>query len=52
MCRTIVKKSKKSLKVKKLKKGSVYYVRVRDIKIVDGKKHVSGWSKVKKVKIK
>ena len=48
----VVKKSKTSFKVKKLAKKSVYYVRVRDIKYVGGQKHVSGWSVVKKAKVK
>ena len=47
-----VKKSKKSLKVKGLAKKSTYYVRVRDIKYVNGVKHVGKWAKAKKVKIK
>ena len=48
----LVKKGKKSYTIKKLKKKKVYYVRVRYIKYVKGKKHVSKWSKVKKVKVK
>jgi hypothetical protein len=45
-------KSKKSLKVKKLTKGTTYYVRVRSVKESGGSKYVSGWSKTKKIKIK
>jgi|GEM_PF-6949280 hypothetical protein len=45
-------KSKKSLKVKKLTKGTTYYVRVRSVKESGGSKYVSGWSKIKKVKVK
>lgn len=46
------RKSKTSYKVKGLKKGSVYYVRVRNIKYAYDKKYVSKWSKVRKIKIK
>lgn len=35
-----------------LKKGKVYYVRIRAYKKVDGKKYYSAWSKVKKVTVK
>ena len=49
--RVVVKKSKKSATVKKLKKGT-YYVRVRNVKGSGVKKQVSKWSKVKKVKVK
>jgi len=45
-------KWKKSLKIKGLKKGSVYYVRVRNIKYSYDTKYVSNWSKVKTVKVK
>ena len=46
--------SKKTAKatVKKLKKGKTYRVRIRSYKKIDGKKHYSGWSKAKSVKIK
>lgn len=46
------KKTKKSLKVKKLKAKTTYYVRVRAYKTINGVKHISSWSKVKKVKTK
>ena len=38
--------------ISKLKKGKVYYVRVRSYKKVSGKKYYSSWSKAKKVTIK
>lgn len=47
-----LKKSKTSLKVKGLKKGSTYYVRVRYINNASGTKKAGKWSAVKKVKIK
>ena len=46
------KKTKTSLKAKKLKSKSTYWVRVRTYKKVGGFKHVSAWSKAKKVKVK
>ena len=46
------KKSKKSFKIKGLKKKKNYYVKVRSIKYVNGVKTVGKWSKVKKVKTK
>lgn len=47
-------KSEKPAKVtiKKLKKGTKYYVRIRTYKTVDGVKYYSKWSKVKMIKIK
>lgn len=45
-------KKKSSAKIKSLKSGKTYYVRVRTYKTVKGVKHVSRWSKVKKVKTK
>ena len=48
----VVGKGKKSVKVKGLAKGSVYYVRVRNIRNADGTKYVSAWSGVKRVKVK
>jgi hypothetical protein len=45
-------KKKTSLKVKKLEKKSVYFVRARNIKYVGGVKYVGNWSKIKRVKIK
>lgn len=47
-----VKKTKASLKIKKLKSKKTYYVHVRTYKKIGGVKHVSKWSKAKKVKIK
>ena len=43
---------KVSKKVKKLKGGKKYYVRIRTYRTVDGKKIYSRWSKAKTVKIK
>jgi hypothetical protein len=45
-------KGKSSVKVKKLTKGSVYYVRVRSVRGSGDSKYVSGWSKTKKIRIK
>lgn len=45
-------KSKTSLKIKKLKSKKTYYFRVRAYKVIDGKVHVSKWSKTKKAKVK
>ena len=39
-------------KIKKLKSGKTYYIRVRAYSVLSGKKTVSKWSKVKKVKVK
>lgn len=47
-----VKKSKTSYKIKKLKKGKTYYVRVRNIKKSGAATLVSKWSKAKKIKVK
>ena len=49
---TTAKKNAKSLKVKKLKARTTYYVKVRTIKTVKGVKTVSSWSKPKKIKTK
>ena len=38
--------------VSKLTKGKTYYVRVRTYKTVSGTKYYSGWSAVKKIKVK
>ena len=43
-------KGKVSKKIKKLAKKKTYYVRVRSYTYADGVKHVSKWSKVKKIK--
>lgn len=47
-----IKKSKKSVKIKKLRSKTAYYVRIRSYKIIDGKIHLSNWSKIKKVRTK
>ena len=48
-----VKGAKKTGKtIKKLKKGTKYYVRIRTYKIVKGKTYYSSWSKAKTVKTK
>ncbi|WP_028510369.1 hypothetical protein [Ruminococcus sp. NK3A76] len=45
--------AKKTAKtITKLKKGKTYYVKVRTYKTVDGKKYYSGYSDVKKIKVK
>lgn len=46
---TLAKKT--SYTAKPIKKGKTHYVRVRSVKVVNGKKYYSGWSKVKKVKM-
>ena len=46
----VVKKNKRAYTFRGLKKKSVYYVRVRNIRYVKGVKHVSRWSKAKKVR--
>ena len=45
-------RKKTSLKIKSLKSGKKYYVRVRTFRKIDGVKHVSKWSKVRKVKVR
>ena len=55
MDRTLSKyagRKKSSVKVKGLAPKSTYYARVRTCRETGGVKHVSNWSKVKKVKIK
>lgn len=47
-----VGKTKKSLKVKKLQAKGTYWVRARTYKTIGGIKHVSAWSKAKKVRVK
>ena len=50
---TLVGTSKKTTFAdKKAKKKKTYYVRIRTYKKVSGKTYYSGWSSVKKVKIK
>lgn len=50
--KTISKNKTTSYTIKKLKKKKTYYVRIRTYKKVSGKTYYSGWSSVKKVKIK
>ena len=50
--KTISKNKTTSYTSKKLKKKKTYYVRIRTSKKVSGKTYYSGWSSVKKVKIK
>ena len=47
-----VGKKKASAKLGGLKTKKTYYIRVRTVKTVSGTKKVSGWSTVKKVKVK
>ncbi|WP_022762420.1 MULTISPECIES: CAP domain-containing protein [unclassified Butyrivibrio] len=44
--------SKSSAKIKKLKSGKKYFVRIRCYKNIYGMKVYSGWSKTKKIKVK
>lgn len=46
------KKTAASKKISKLPRKTTYYVRVRTYKWISGKKHVSKWSAVKKVRTK
>ena len=41
-----------SKKVKGLKSGKSYFVRIRTYKLVDGNKVISNWSTYKKIKVK
>lgn len=51
--KTVIKKNKTvSLTKKKMKSKKTCYVKVRAYKVVDGKKYLGGFSKVKKVKVK
>ena len=47
----LTKNSTVSGKLKNLKKGKTYYVRIRTYKTVSGKKYYSVWSKTKRIKI-
>lgn len=47
----LTKNSTVSRKLKNLKKGKTYYVRIRTYKTVSGKKYYSVWSKAKRIKI-
>ena len=47
-----VSKKKASVKIKSLAKKQTYYVRVRTYREAGGVKYVSGWSKIRKVKVK
>ena len=49
---TIKKNKTTSKKIKGLKKGKKYYVRIRSFKIANGKKYYSAWSAKKTVTIK
>ena len=52
-CGTIdVSKNKRSVKIRGLQKGTTYYVRVRNVNKAAGKKYVSGWSAVKKTRVR
>ncbi|WP_027869098.1 hypothetical protein [Eubacterium sp. AB3007] len=48
----VITAKKKTVRIKKLKKKSMVEVRVRSCKKVSGKLYTSGWSTVKKVKVK
>lgn len=50
--KTVKKKSKNTLKIKKLKANKRYFVKIRIYKTVNGNKFYSGWSKIQKVKTK
>ena len=50
--KTVKKAKTTEASVSGLKKGKVYYVRIRTYKKSGGKKYCSAWSKTKKVKIK
>lgn len=50
--KTVKKAKTVKARIKKLKAGKKYYVRVRTYKVVNGKKVFSKWSKVKTVKTK
>lgn len=43
---------KTSKKIKKLKRGRKYYVRIRTYKVLKGKKYYSSWSKIRSIKTK
>ena len=47
-----LKKTRKSYKLRGLKKGSTYYVRVRNVKKSGSTTYVSSWSKTMKAKIR
>ena len=38
--------------IKKLNSKKNYYIRIRTYKTVNGKRYYSGWSKIRKVKVK
>lgn len=46
-----VKSNKKNVKIKKLKKGKKYYIRIRAYKTVNGKKIYSSYTKVKSTEL-
>jgi hypothetical protein len=47
-----VKKTAKSVKIKKLRSKKTYWVRMRTFRKVNGVKHAGKWSKAKKIQIK
>ena len=47
-----VKKTKSSLKIRKLKSKKTYWVRVRTYKKINGVKNVNRWSKARKIRVK
>lgn len=49
--KTVKSSSKGKITLKKLKKGKIYYIRVRSYKTVAGKKTYSSWSYVRSVRI-
>ena len=49
---TVKKYSSKGKKIKSLKKGKKYYVRVRAYRVVNGKTYYGAWSKAKSKKAK
>lgn len=50
--KTVTKAGTTSQVIKNLKKGKIYYVRIRTYKIVKGVKYYSAWSAVKHAKVK
>ena len=50
--KTVSRAAKTHIKIKNLKKGKRYYVRIRTYVKYNGKKYYSAWSKVRSVKTK